>query len=377
MWEKYKTLIVFVIFMSSIAFLGFRENTKTSWLVKKAVEDAVAKITKPNYRDIAKDPEFKKNIEGLILEYINNNKELKVLINNSIESAINNISQENAVHTLIQDNKDKIYSSSSPFIGAADSKNIIVLFTDYNCGYCKTAAETIKSIMEKTKDIKVIFKPLPLFGANSSYLAQVSAAVFISDATKFADVNYALFHRTFVSNDEVKSMLQEHGLDAAKIEQISTSSEVEDIIKHNIELAKSLKISGVPVFIINDGYYPGLMSYEDIMKILNIKDQKIAEPSPTNDSNSKKEVSGSGVESDTTATQDPKKALSDSEEVSAPPKDITQDMPNQESGASNVDAQVQSTNNTEATEKTQELNPEDNMDKLKNDLKTLKQLSEE
>ncbi|MDX1916902.1 MAG: hypothetical protein SFT68_02860, partial [Rickettsiaceae bacterium] len=136
MLDRFKGIIILVVFLGCIIYLGYRENLKSSWAVQKAVAEALAKVPKFNYSEMIQNSEFKKTVEGLIVECLKENKDLQTFISNSIDEALQKISQESTANSIINANKDKIFSNSSPFVGKQDGKNVLVLFTDYNCAYC-------------------------------------------------------------------------------------------------------------------------------------------------------------------------------------------------------------------------------------------------
>jgi protein-disulfide isomerase len=50
---------------------------------------------------------------------------------------------------------------NSPRIGAKNPKLTLVVFTDYNCPYCKKFDPYLERIVEKYPDVAVVFKFLP------------------------------------------------------------------------------------------------------------------------------------------------------------------------------------------------------------------------
>lgn len=59
---------------------------------------------------------------------------------------------------------------NSPRIGAKNPKLTLVVFTDYNCPYCKKFDPYLEKIVEKHPDVAVVFKFLP-FRSESSLTA--------------------------------------------------------------------------------------------------------------------------------------------------------------------------------------------------------------
>ncbi len=268
MFDRYRGLIFFIVFVSFVAYMGFRDSKNISLTVQKSVDAAMSKIESTNSSDVISSTEFKAKVEEIVHSAIKHNDAVREIITSEVQSAISDIAQEQNLDQLIQENKNKIYDLTSPSIGNATSENVIVLFVDYNCGYCKESAKAIENIITNGQEIKVIFKALPVLGANSAYLAKISTAVFLSDPLKYEALNYKFFAETPSTKEEIDALLQEYNLNVTSITQLAESPEVNKIITDNALLAKTLHIKGVPVFIIHEKYYRGYMSVDNLLDIL-------------------------------------------------------------------------------------------------------------
>ena len=71
---------------------------------------------------------------------------------------------------------------NSPRIGAKNPKLTLVVFTDYNCPYCKKFDPYLEKIVEKHPDVAVVFKFLP-YRSESSLTAARDALTL--PCTKF------------------------------------------------------------------------------------------------------------------------------------------------------------------------------------------------
>ena len=73
--------------------------------------------------------------------------------------------------------KSELYGDKlSPVVGKG--KKEIVYFFDYNCHYCVGASSTLKEILGSNKEIKVIFKEMPMLGPTSEVAARYAAAFY-------------------------------------------------------------------------------------------------------------------------------------------------------------------------------------------------------
>ncbi len=62
-------------------------------------------------------------------------------------------------------------------IGPAQAAVSVVEFFDYNCGFCRRAADDKRVILEAHPDVRYVLKELPILGPGSLEAAQVAVAV--------------------------------------------------------------------------------------------------------------------------------------------------------------------------------------------------------
>ena len=155
------------------------------------------------------------------------------------------------------------------FSGRKKSKNIIIEFFDYNCGYCKKSHEEIKKILLEENDIKIIYLNLPVIADNSVELAKISLAIGIEDKMKFNKFHdFLLDTKRSPKDDDIRSFIEKLGLDYKKIKNASESEEIKEIINKNILMANNLQIGGTPAFIINGELVSGFVSKKIMISLL-------------------------------------------------------------------------------------------------------------
>ena len=177
------------------------------------------------------------------------------------EQTIKNFLDKN-INTL-QNGDGNLYS------GQKNSKNIIIEFFDYNCGYCKKSHEEIKKILLEENDIKIIYLNLPVITDNSVELAKISLAIGIEDKIKFNKFHdFLLDTKRSPKDDDIRSFIEKLGLDYKKIKNASESEEIKEIINKNILMANNLQIGGTPAFIINGELVSGFVSKKIMISLL-------------------------------------------------------------------------------------------------------------
>src|ERR1041385_4852832 len=84
--------------------------------------------------------------------------------------------QATAKKVVPQTAKALFNSSESPVAGNPNGDVTIVEFFDYECPHCKEMAPQVANMMQNDKNLKVIFKPLPIFGSMSVFAAKAGLA---------------------------------------------------------------------------------------------------------------------------------------------------------------------------------------------------------
>ncbi|MFY9589916.1 DsbA family protein [Rickettsia endosymbiont of Halotydeus destructor] len=210
----------------------------------------------------------KEKVKEIIKEYLISSPEIII---QSIEGLQKRkiMEKEDKVNSYIKNNQVDIETSKTfPTLGNINGDITIVTFFDYNCSYCKKGDLFINQLLESDSNVKLLLRPLPILGDASQYLAQVALAVYKVNPDKFKAIHEGLMAIKDVTKKSVENLLVENDLNISEIEEIADSKEVKALIEEDMEIAKNLKIQGVPVFIINGRLIPGLIDLVQLQSIV-------------------------------------------------------------------------------------------------------------
>ena len=79
----------------------------------------------------------------------------------------------------------------SSWKGAEQPEVTLTYFFDYACGYCRMSNPDIERLLKEDKDLRVVYRELPILGPDSVAAARVSLAA--SKAGKFGQYHDALY----------------------------------------------------------------------------------------------------------------------------------------------------------------------------------------
>lgn len=156
---------------------------------------------------------------------------------------------------------------NAPSMGAEQASATIVEFFDYNCPYCKRAANDVKALLAIDDDVRVIYREWPILGEGSVFASR--AALAARSQGKYDEMHWALMEmRGRAEEASVLAAARNIGLD---IDQLLTDMQSDAVTAHidaSRGLAQSLGFTGTPAFVIGDALVPGAVPLSDLETLI-------------------------------------------------------------------------------------------------------------
>jgi len=161
-------------------------------------------------------------------------------------------------------------SLNSIKIGDRNSKNIIVEFVDYNCGYCKAIhSELISLSNKKDLDLVIYFYQFPILSDSSRIYSKTLLAIAKIYSDKAIKVHNDLMSLSGSLNQQkFENILNENEINISLLEDEMTKVDYDEMLEVTYYLAKRLGGSGTPLLIINNFVEQGYLKKEEILKII-------------------------------------------------------------------------------------------------------------
>jgi protein-disulfide isomerase len=133
-------------------------------------------------------------------------------------------------------------------LGSADADVTLVEFFDYNCGYCRAAAEGLQSVVQRDPGVALLLVHFPILSPGSLDAAALQQAVYRRRGASSAyDLHLALYRmRGFVDAAKARA-----SLDPALLEGV-TSDDVRDAteeIAYMRKLSAGIGVRATPTFV--------------------------------------------------------------------------------------------------------------------------------
>lgn len=213
------------------------------------------------------DDQQKKEIEELVRAYLLDHPEILREMSANLE-AKEKAAEEQARGKTLVENASLIFKSSvDPVAGNPKGDVTVIEFMDYNCSWCKKGMAEIASLIEADKNVKVVFKEFPIFGAGSEYAAR--AAMAASKQGKYWELHSALFgHDGPVTQEVTNQLAADLGIDMTKLEADMKDEAISKALADTQALAISMQINGTPAFIVDDKVFPGYVPKDQLIEAI-------------------------------------------------------------------------------------------------------------
>jgi protein-disulfide isomerase len=180
--------------------------------------------------------------------------------------------QEEAVAKMekaVTENKDKIFNdAATPIAGNPKGTQSLVVFMDPYCGYCKKFHGELETLLSTNKDVKVIFKDIPIMGEDS--VLAIKAMLAAKEQGKYDQLQQAIFSSDkHLTEKQLLKLASSLDIDTKKLKADMKNKDIQVHIDQDMELAKALGINGTPTLIIGESkVVPGYVSAEELSKML-------------------------------------------------------------------------------------------------------------
>lgn len=158
----------------------------------------------------------------------------------------------------------------APRVQPAAFDTTIVMYTDYQCPYCRKAHLALSKLVAEDKKVRILYRDWPIFGPASEQAARLAIA------SKWQG-RHAQFHDALMrtpgklSDETIRAAAKKAGVDWARLQKDLKAhhAEIEALLQRNDVQANALGLGGTPGFIIGDTFVPGgleLAGFRELVK---------------------------------------------------------------------------------------------------------------
>lgn len=190
----------------------------------------------------------KEEIEAIVRKQFSEHPEILYEAAKTLQQKESKKQQEKAL-AAVAENIKGLLDASSPELGNPKGSIILVEFLDYQCPHCKKMEKPLQDVIKENPDLRVILKPLPIFGKDSEFAAK--AVLASAGQNKFNDMHGALLNeQQKLSEDVVISLAKTKGLNVEKLKSDIANPKTALELDNVKTLAGKIGITGTPFLIL-------------------------------------------------------------------------------------------------------------------------------
>jgi len=158
----------------------------------------------------------------------------------------------------------------APRVQPAAYDTTIVMYTDYQCPYCRKAHVALTELLKKDRKVRILYRDWPIFGPASEQAARL--AIASKWQGKHAEFHDALMRAPGkLSESSIRAAATRAGVDWARLQRDlkAHEAEISALLERNNVQAEALGLSGTPGFIIGNTFVPGgvdLAGFKELLK---------------------------------------------------------------------------------------------------------------
>ena len=170
--------------------------------------------------------------------------------------------------------------TDGPSFGPATAKVTIVVFSDFECPYCRQLAKTLRDNVPQKypNDLRVIFKDFPIESIHPWARAAAEAAHCIADQkipAFWAFHDWIFEHQQEVNpgnlREKVLDFGKTNGLDPEKLAACVDSHAPATLVAQSLRAGQALQIEQTPTMFINGRIVGGAISLEQLQSLIDIE----------------------------------------------------------------------------------------------------------
>jgi protein-disulfide isomerase len=172
---------------------------------------------------------------------------------------------DEAAKAAIADSHEQLVTPADPVAGNPSGDVTIVEFFDTRCPYCRRMEPVMDSFLAQDKQVRIVFKDLPILGPES--LLGTKALLAAQNQGAYVKMREAVMK---LPRDTTLGQLEEAarglGLDWPRMARDMQDPAVQARIDANLKLARKIGIQGTPALVIGSDLIPGAIDLADLRK---------------------------------------------------------------------------------------------------------------
>jgi protein-disulfide isomerase len=158
----------------------------------------------------------------------------------------------------------------APIRGNEKAPVTVVEFSDFHCPFCKRVQPTLLELLSRYPDkVRIVYMDMPIDSLHPQARRASEAARCARDQGKFWEYHDKIYAGgPDSSQDYLKKLASDVGLDVAAFEQCLASGKHKDGIQSHLQQASQLGLTGTPAFFVNGRPLQGAQPVEAFTQVI-------------------------------------------------------------------------------------------------------------
>lgn len=167
--------------------------------------------------------------------------------------------------------------TGAPVAGNPEGDITVVVFSDYNCPFCKSADAALEKVSKDDGHVRIVYKDWPILTDASTFGARMALAANYQG--KYAAVHAALMAipGMRIPQERMQAAIKGSGVDMARLEADlqAHGQEINAQLQRNGQQADALGLQGTPAFLIGPYLVTQALDYHGFQQVI-IKARAVA-----------------------------------------------------------------------------------------------------
>jgi protein-disulfide isomerase len=186
------------------------------------------------------------------------------------EAFLKRLEKEHQVTRSLEPLRFDVNAPSRPSMGPASARVILVVFSDFQCPYCKSFNTTLKEVMKRYGDkVRLVFRQFPLTSIHQNAQKAAEASLCAAEQKRFWEMHDLVFqNQNSLGEEDLRDRASKLGLDTAAFSACLASSRYGAIVHEDIRAGTAAGTDGTPTLFINGRFLSGVRPLEEIAAII-------------------------------------------------------------------------------------------------------------
>lgn len=158
---------------------------------------------------------------------------------------------------------------SDQILGNLSAPVTIIIFSDFECPFCKVAEGTVRQIKAKYgDDVTLVFKHFPLTAIHPNAYGAALSSECAHEQGKFWEYHDMLFGAQSFNNESFYKFANDLNLNATMFNECLSSKRYAFNVEKDLRVGMSVGVSGTPAFFINGIPLVGAQPFAEFTKVI-------------------------------------------------------------------------------------------------------------